>query len=191
MFTSQPIGRRRAAGVAVTLGLALALIGPALVAAAAPVTVETLAATYSPATVTVAVGTRVTFKNTSALPHTATADNGSFDTGMISPGASKPIVMSKAGKFLFHCQFHGGAGGVGQSGTITVTAAAAGATKATPKPAAGGTTAAATPPPSDTSLGAPGMIEGLQLVALGAAAVIAVLLALGLDAAGRRRAGRL
>ena len=110
--------------------------------------------------------------------------------------------MSKAGKFPFHCQFHGGAGGVGQSGTITVTAAAAGATKATPKPAAGatkatpkpaagGTTAAATPPPSDTRPDAPGLIEGLQLVALVAAAVMAVLLAFGLDAAGRRRAGRM
>lgn len=44
----------------------------------------------------------------------------------------------------------------------------------------------ATPPPSGARPDAPGLIDGLQLVA---AAVMAVLLALGLDAPGPRSAG--
>lgn len=193
MSSSQPIGRLavlRLAGVGVTLGLAVALIGPALVAAAAPKTVDVLASSYSPATFTVEAGTTVLFKNTSELPHTATADNGSFDTGMISPGASKSVVVRKAGQIQFHCQFHGGPGGVGQSGTITVTAAAIVATPKSTKPAAGGTTPRVVAPSSDTRLDDPGSDEGLPLGALAAAGVITILLAFGLEEAGRARRRR-
>lgn len=195
MSFSRTIGRPtvlRLVGVGVTLALAIVLIGPALVAAADPSTVNMLASTYSPVAVTVEAGTKVVFKNTSELPHTATADDGSFDTGMVGPGESTSVVVKKAGQIPFHCQFHGAAGGVGQSGTITVTAAAVGATPRPTKPAAGGTTAKVEPPSSDTRLGVPGPIEGLPLAALGSAGAITVLLALGLDEvrrARRRRAG--
>ena len=196
MFSSRPIGHHaalRLTGVGVTLSLALVLIGPALVAAAAPVTVEVLASTYSPATITVETGTKVMFKNTSTFPHTATADDGSFDTGLIPVGESKSIALIKVGQFPFYCQYHGAAGGVGQSGTITVTAAAVAATpRPTTKPAAGGTTTKVDPPASDTHLGGSGQVEGLPLAALAAAAAITVLLALGFDGAQRalrRRAG--
>lgn len=204
MSTMYPIGHRpavlRLASVGVTLALAAVLMGPALVAAATPPTIDLLASTYSPAIITVDVGTKVHFKNTSELPHTATADDGSFDTGMIDPGASASIVLKKAGQIVFHCQFHGAAGGVGQSGTIMVTAAAVeappsatpeaavGATPRPTKPAAGGTTSKIDPPASDTRLGVPGPIEGLPLVALVAASVVTTLFALGLD--GARRALR-
>ena len=197
MSPSRPIGHRaalRLTGVGVTLGLALVLIGPALVAAGGVTTVNMLASTYSPVAVTVEAGTKVTFKNTSELPHTATADDGSFDTGLIAVGASSSIVLSKAGKFPFYCQYHGAAGGVGQAGTITVTAAAAAAAtpRPTTQPAAGGTTTKVDPPSSDTRLGVSGQVEGLPVAALAAAAAITVLLALGLDEvrrARRRRAG--
>lgn len=190
MSTSRPIGRHALlllAGVGITVSLAVALIGPALVAAATPKTVAMLASTYSPATFSVKAGTTVTFKNTSQLPHTATADNGSFDTGMVSPGASKSVVVKKAGQVTFHCQFHGAAGGVGQSGTITVTTAA-GATARPTKPAVGGT--AAQPPATDTRPALPGLFGDLTLAAFAGAGVITVLLALGLDGAGRARRRR-
>ena len=194
MSSSRPIGHHtalRLTGVGVTLGLALVLIGPALVAAAAPVTVETLASTYGPATLTIEAGTKVVFKNTSTFPHTATADDGSFDTGLIAVGKSKSVVLSKAGKFPFHCLYHGAAGGVGQAGTITVTAAAVAATpRPTTKPAAGGTTPRVVPPSSDTRLDDPGSDEGLPLGALAAAGVITILLAVGLEKAGRARRRR-
>ncbi len=208
MSSSRPIGHRaalRLTGVGVTLGLALVRIGPALVAAAAPVTVETLASTFSPATLTHEVGSKVMFKNTSTFPHTATADDGSFDTGLIKVGETKSLVLLKVGKFPFYCQYHGAAGGVGQAGTITVTAAAVAATPAPAKPGAavaatprptkaavGGTTSQITPPASDTRLGVAGQVEGLPIAALAAAAAITVLLALGFDGAQRalrRRSG--
>lgn len=176
------------AGSAIMLALAVALGGPALVTAASSKTVEMLASTFSPAGLKVDVGTKVVFKNTSQLPHTATADNGSFDTGMIGPGESKSIVLKKTGEVAFHCQFHGAPGGVGQSGTITVSAA--GGTAPRPTNRAGGDTSSVEPPASDTPRDLPGAIEGVPLAAFGAAGLLTVLVALVLDGAGRRARSR-
>jgi len=72
-------------------------------------------------TITVKVGTSIIFSNQSDTQHTATADDNSFDTKVIEPGTSSaPIKMNKPGIYPFYCQFHGGIGGVGMSGTITV-----------------------------------------------------------------------
>ena len=62
---------------------------------------------YSPNPVTVAVGNSLAFRNTDSVAHTATGDSGSFDTGVIAPGAtSNAITMSTAGDFTYHCQIH-------------------------------------------------------------------------------------
>jgi plastocyanin len=61
---------------------------------------------YSPRTVTVTVGDSVTWTNSDAQAHTATADDGSFDTGSIGNGASGSITFSTAGRFAYHCEFH-------------------------------------------------------------------------------------
>lgn len=187
MSTYRPISRHalvRLAGIGITLGLAIVISGPALVAGATSKTIEVLDASYSPKTFTIEAGTIVVFKNTSSFPHTATAANGAFDTGTISPGTSKSVVVKKVGQIPFHCQFHGAVGGVGQSGTITVTAAVAAAPR--PAKAAGGAKAPATDTPTDL----PGAIEGVPLAAFTSAGVITLLLAFGLNAAGgaiRRR----
>ena len=49
-------------------------------------------------------------------PHTVTADDGSFDTGKIDPGASATITVDTAGTFAYHCNFH-----PSMKATITVT----------------------------------------------------------------------
>lgn len=165
-----------AASAAVLVAAFLAATGVA--AAGGSTTVEMLASSYSPATFSVAAGTTIVFQNTSTFPHTATADDGSFDTGMINPGGSKSVVLSSAGSIAFHCQFHGAVGGVGQSGMITVQAVA-GATSA---PAGGGTGGGVTPPSSASITDLPGGIAGLPLVAFGLATLGAVALALVLDA---------
>ena len=189
MSTYRPIGRHafvRLAGIGITLGLAVVIGGPALATAATSKTVAVLDASYNPTTFTIEAGTVLVFKNTSSFPHTATADNGAFDTGTISPGTSKSVVVKKVGQIPFHCQFHGAVGGVGQTGTITVTAAAAVAAAPRPTKAAGGARAPATDTPTDL----PGAIEGVPLAAFTAAGVITLLLAFGLNAAGgaiRRR----
>jgi plastocyanin len=62
---------------------------------------------FSPASVAVKQGARVTVTNQDSAAHTATADDGhSFDTGTLAQGASQTISVSKAGSYPFHCSIH-------------------------------------------------------------------------------------
>ncbi|MGI8413444.1 MAG: cupredoxin domain-containing protein [Solirubrobacteraceae bacterium] len=61
---------------------------------------------FAPDTLTVKVGTKVTWTNHDATAHTATADGGSFDTGTLNQGQSKTIVFMRPGTFSYHCIFH-------------------------------------------------------------------------------------
>ena len=61
---------------------------------------------YTPQTVTIKVGDSVTWANQDAIDHTATADDGSWDTGLISNGKSKSITFDKVGEFDYHCTPH-------------------------------------------------------------------------------------
>jgi plastocyanin len=110
--------------------LVLALVGPA---AAADQTVTTESLQFQPATVTVEVGDTVTWSNEDGVPHTATADDDSFDTGNIAGGASASQTFATAGSFPYHCEVH-----PSMTGTVVVQAAA------------GGGGGGATQPPTDT-----------------------------------------
>jgi plastocyanin len=61
---------------------------------------------FSPASVTVAVGDTVTWHNSGKEPHTATADDGSFDTGTINSGGSGSHTFDSAGTFSYICTIH-------------------------------------------------------------------------------------
>src|SRR6266849_10089469 len=65
---------------------------------------------FSPATLTIPVGTTVTWMNTTQAPHTVTSDDGkTFDSGIanpVSPGTSFSFKFTTAGTFAYHCQFH-------------------------------------------------------------------------------------
>jgi plastocyanin len=61
---------------------------------------------FVPPTLTVKVGTRVTWTNRDSTAHTATADGGSFDTGTLGKGRSMTIQFNKPGTFSYHCAFH-------------------------------------------------------------------------------------
>jgi hypothetical protein len=98
---------------------------------------------FSPGTVTVAVGDTVTWTNSDAQDHTATADGGSFDTGTLGNGESGTVTFSTAGSFPYHCTIH-----PQMTGTVVVEAAAS--TPAAPAP----TAAAPTNPPTDTGAAA-------------------------------------
>jgi plastocyanin len=76
---------------------------------------------FTPAQLTVKVGTTVVWTSEDNVPHTVTADDGSFDSGNLKKGDSFKFTFTKAGKFPYYCAFHGAAGGGGMSGTITVT----------------------------------------------------------------------
>ncbi|MDB5077152.1 MAG: quinonprotein alcohol dehydrogenase, partial [Chloroflexi bacterium] len=57
-------------------------------------------------TITVPVGTKVTWINTGSQPHTATSGDGHWDTGIIPPGGSGSVTMNKVGTFTYVCTPH-------------------------------------------------------------------------------------
>jgi len=68
------------------------------------VTIQNFA--YSPATITVKAGDSITWTNQDSVGHSATADDNSFDTGVLPQGQSKSITFSKAGTYTYHCSVH-------------------------------------------------------------------------------------
>ncbi len=61
---------------------------------------------FNPATITVKVGTTVTWTNNDSAPHTITADDGSFNSGDIGQGKTYSHTFSSAGTFPYHCTVH-------------------------------------------------------------------------------------
>jgi plastocyanin len=61
---------------------------------------------YTPATITVAAGTKITFTNSDKTAHTATSTKPGFDTGTLKPGASHVVTVTKPGTYSYYCQFH-------------------------------------------------------------------------------------
>lgn len=66
---------------------------------------------FSPATLTIKAGTTVTWKNTTAAPHTVTSDDGkSFDSGTSKPIAAQngtfSFTFTTPGTFAYHCEIH-------------------------------------------------------------------------------------
>ncbi|HKP90304.1 MAG TPA: plastocyanin/azurin family copper-binding protein [Thermoleophilaceae bacterium] len=61
---------------------------------------------YEPKSVTVSVGTTVNWTNDGPTAHTATADDGTFDTGNLLKGQSGSYKFTKAGKYEYHCAPH-------------------------------------------------------------------------------------
>lgn len=88
--------------------------------ASAGATVSIANFSFSPGTLTVKVGTTVTWRNNEDAPHTVTADDGSFGSNTLGQGDTFSFTFTEAGTFDYHCQFHGGAGHSGMSGTIVV-----------------------------------------------------------------------
>jgi len=62
--------------------------------------------TYEPDPVVVGVGGKVTWQNEDTAPHTATADDGSFDTGTIDKGKIGSATFKEAGTFTYFCEIH-------------------------------------------------------------------------------------
>jgi plastocyanin len=86
---------------------------------------------FDPPQLTVAAGTTLLVANVGGKPHTLTADNGAFDTGIVDPGAeggrfagkNASVTLNRAGTFKFHCEIHPAV----MKGTVKVTGEAAAA----------------------------------------------------------------
>jgi plastocyanin len=105
---------------------------------------------FTPSTLTVAVGTIVTWTNQAPNDHTVTADNGtSFNSGPIASGGTFSFTFTTAGTFPYHCAIH-----TEMTAVVIVTAAIQTASPsptpaqtAVPSPAPAQT---ASPPPTST-----------------------------------------
>jgi plastocyanin len=75
---------------------------------------------YSPGTLTVTRGTVVTWSQDGQRPHTVTADDDSFNSGVLRTGATFDRELNTPGTFLYYCELHGGPGAVGMAAQITV-----------------------------------------------------------------------
>src|SRR5207245_1162578 len=80
---------------------------------------------FDPPTLDVPAGSSILFANVGGKPHTFTADDGSFDTGVVTPGpeggrfagTNATVTLDKPGAFPFHCEIHPQA----MRGTVRVT----------------------------------------------------------------------
>ena len=61
---------------------------------------------YVPETITVAAGDEVTWTNADDAPHTATAEEGSFDTGDLDRAEEGRVTFDAPGTYSYYCRFH-------------------------------------------------------------------------------------
>src|SRR5215207_2704077 len=107
--------RMSLAGAAIA-ALALGLAVPTVLAATRGVDIRDFA--FSPRTVEVRVGDTVRWTNRDGVAHTATARNGSFDTGPLADGESGSVRFTTAGTYRYVCTPH-----PDMTGTVVVRAA--------------------------------------------------------------------
>jgi len=122
----------------ITIGIAasLGLFSAGAFAADHPVTVGGGGNTFNPATLSIAAGDTVTFSYAGgATPHNVRSDptavtqfrcalgcDGQGGDGTPTGTAwSSTITFPTAGQVPYYCEIHGGPGGIGMSGVITVT----------------------------------------------------------------------
>ena len=70
---------------------------------------------YLPIRLVIASGDTVVWVNEDAVPHTATAVDGAWDTGEVESTASGAVVVSGEGEHRYICAFH-----PNMSGTLVV-----------------------------------------------------------------------
>lgn len=61
---------------------------------------------FLPALLKVRAGDIVEWTNQDLVPHTATANDHSWDTGSLENGVTRRIVMRASGTFAYRCAFH-------------------------------------------------------------------------------------
>jgi plastocyanin len=75
---------------------------------------------FDPQVIRVAPGTTIDFNNDGRNPHTVTADDQSYDSGILQNGQSFSWTYAEPGVYSYFCKLHGAAGGIGMSGIVLV-----------------------------------------------------------------------
>jgi plastocyanin len=91
---------------ALALAPAAAFAGDAIAIAAKPALVEIHNMKFSPASLTIAVGTTVTWLNEDDQPHTVTARSGVFRSAALDTKESFSYTFNAPGDFAYSCAIH-------------------------------------------------------------------------------------
>jgi plastocyanin len=75
---------------------------------------------FIPSQLTIPAGTTVIWVNDEQAKHTASADDGRFESGDQALGVSYAYTFTEPGTYPYYCRYHGDVGGVGMAGTIVV-----------------------------------------------------------------------
>lgn len=137
--------------------LALMALPAAVAVAQESHVVETQDNVFDPEEITISVGDSIEFQNTGRAPHTATAEDGSFDTGNLNAGQSRTITFNEAGTIEYICIYHES---LGMVGTIVVED---GGTTASPSPAAVVTPVASPQPSPEPETGPEGVTAAVAV----------------------------
>jgi plastocyanin len=124
---------------------------------------------FSPGNVSIAAGGTVTWTNNDGASHTATANDRSWDSGILRQGGTFSRTFPTAGAFSYLCELH-----PEMTGTVTVSGTPS--ATATPSPTATATptaTSTATPSPTATASAAPTAAATTPATAAAAAANVA------------------
>lgn len=104
----------KAYALGVMLFVACLMLGPSCKGSAPPITPTTLPTNevviegfaFKPATLSISLGTTVTWHNNDSVTHTVTAQDNSFDSGSLSPGSTFAHTFEQKGTFEYHCKTH-------------------------------------------------------------------------------------
>ena len=79
-----------------------------------PITIFITNSVYSPIPLTVRAGQYVNWKNNDSIQHSATFDNGTYESGDIPPFSAHnvAVAMTTTGTFTFRCRMHGERGSI-------------------------------------------------------------------------------
>jgi plastocyanin len=70
---------------------------------------------FTPQTITVTAGTKVTWTNKDGIAHTVTSNTGIFNSGNMNNNAVFSFTFATAGTYPYHCAIH-----PGMTGTVVV-----------------------------------------------------------------------
>jgi plastocyanin len=112
-------GRRWSALLAAAMAIALWLFPSTAHADGYGAKISAIDNVFDPSIVRIAAGSTVEWTNDGRNHHTVTADDGSWDSGSLAPGAEFSRTFDRPGVYTFYCKYHG-APGVGMTGTVVV-----------------------------------------------------------------------
>ncbi len=99
----------------VSLGVPITVLGQA----ASP-TVSAQDDVFSPPMTHLSPGGGLSWRNDGVEQHTITADDDSFDSGVLDPGQTFQLTFDTPGTYPYYCLLHGGPNGDGMAGVVVV-----------------------------------------------------------------------